>query len=140
MYFSKHLENLKSLNLPPDQFVVVSSGSLAIRGIREARDVDIVVTPELWSILAQKYGVEIKDNVEIIELGNDIETLGKGSWFTKESLIKPQEIFDEADVFEGIKFMNLSQLRKIKQEKGREKDLNDVKLIDEYLVKNPQVV
>ncbi|MBU4381382.1 hypothetical protein L6255_02740 [Candidatus Parcubacteria bacterium] len=47
------LEELDKLNLPKDQYAITSSGSLAIRGIREANDLDIIVTPKVWKELLQ---------------------------------------------------------------------------------------
>jgi hypothetical protein len=134
--FSEHLKNLKSLNLPKGEFAVVSSGSLAIHGIREAKDIDLIVTDSLWNELSKKYQVKEKNNYLIIDLGNDIEVLGPRSIYTRGHIVPPQEVFENADIIEGVKFMNLKHLRKIKTEHGREKDLKDVVLIDNYLQKN----
>jgi len=49
------LAELDKLNLPDDQYAITSSGPLAIRGIREANDLDIIVTPKVWTELSKKY-------------------------------------------------------------------------------------
>ena len=40
-------EEFRGLNLPLGEYVVVSSGVLAIRGIREAGDIDAIVSEKL---------------------------------------------------------------------------------------------
>lgn len=47
MNFKSQFEHLKKLDLPKDQFVVIGSGALSIRGIRGAKDVDVIVTESL---------------------------------------------------------------------------------------------
>src|SRR3989344_1105022 len=123
----KHgIEYLKSLGLPADQFMVVSSGALAVRGIREARDIDLIVTESLWDELAAKYPVSEEHGVERIDLGSDIDLLNpKQSKFGSMSPIPLDELLKEADVFYGVRFINLKHLQVIKQAMGREKDLRD---------------
>jgi len=43
----KYLDELKSLNLPKDKFAIFGSGPLAIRNMRENKDIDIIVNREL---------------------------------------------------------------------------------------------
>jgi hypothetical protein len=135
MNFTSHLENIKKLKLPKRQFVIVSSGSLAVRGIREAKDVDMIVTPKLWDALSKKYPVINKGGFDRLDVGNDIEVLGPGSSFANSSVVPIEVIFTQADIFDEMKFINLNHLKKIKEKLGREKDLEDIKLIDEYLRK-----
>jgi hypothetical protein len=74
--FRSRIEYLKKFNLPVGEFVVVSSGALAVRGIRVARDIDVVVTDSLWSELIKQYKVEQnKLGIERIDLGSDVEVL-----------------------------------------------------------------
>ncbi len=133
--FTLQLENLKALNLPPNEFIVVGSGSLAVRGIREAKDVDIVVTESLWNVMSKKYKVELNDwGVERLCLPHDIEILNpKQSIFGNSKIVPFKGIFNNADVFDGIKFLDLEHLKMIKLKLGRPIDLQDIKLIDKYL-------
>jgi hypothetical protein len=41
-------KKLKELDFPLGEYVLVGSGPLAARGIREASDLDIAVTDKLW--------------------------------------------------------------------------------------------
>jgi hypothetical protein len=137
MNFQIQFENLKKLNLPIDQFVVVSSGALSIRGIRDSEDIDVLVTESLWNEVIKKYKIGVNSfGIENIELENDIEILNPTqSIFGNSKIIPRDEIFEKADVFDGINFINLVHLKKIKKELGREKDLRDIVLIDNHLRK-----
>jgi len=136
MNFQTKFENLKKLNLPKDQFVIVGSGPMSVRGIRESEDIDVIVTPTLWDELVKKYKIKINSfGVETMYVDTDIEILNPAqSLFGNSKVVPFEEIFAQADVFDGIKFLNLEHLKKIKRELGREKDLRDIKLIDEYLI------
>jgi len=134
MNINKQLAELKSFDLPADEFVIVSSGALAIRGIREAKDLDLITTPSLWDQLVKHYPVSRNEfGVERIALNEGIEILNSNqSIFGNGKTIPLQQIFDQADLFEGLKFINLKHLKVIKQKLGREIDIGDVELIDAY--------
>lgn len=134
----KEIEQLKKLGLPIDEFVIVSSGALAIRGIREAKDLDVIVTNSLWNKLTAIYQTEVENGVERIKFDNsNIDILNPAqSIFGNSGVVSVEEIFEKADIFGGIKFINLNHLKKIKLKLGREKDLKDIELIDEYLKNN----
>lgn len=42
------INKIKSLNLPEDQFCIIGSASLAIHGIRDYTDIDLLVTQSLY--------------------------------------------------------------------------------------------
>ena len=131
--FQVHLKNLKELDLPASDFVVISSGALAVRGIREAKDLDVIVKGPLWNELKKKYNVVKENGVDRINCGNNIEILGANSVFTDSTVVPINEIFEKADVFDDTNYISLEHLKKIKLKLGREKDLQDIKLIDEYI-------
>lgn len=122
------------MRLPEDEFVIVSSGSLAVRGIRDARDLDICVSDKLWGELVKKYPVKKKGGIEVIDTGEkDIEILGKGSVFRDSSIASVAKIISTADLIGGIRYINLELLTMFKQKMGREKDIKDIQLINGYL-------
>ncbi len=133
MLFSKLLSRLNNLNLPIDQFVVVSSGSLAVRNIREAQDLDILVTTALWNDLIKKHPVNTESGITKIIADEYIEILGQDSLFNDPKIAAINEVLQTADIINGIKFINLKLLRKFKEKMGREKDKKDIELIDTYL-------
>jgi len=138
MKFQEKFESLKKLNLPPDQFIVVSSGALSIRGIRDSEDIDVIVTESLWNKMIKEYPVGVNSfGIQNLELENDIEILNPTqSIFGNSKIVPMNDIFEKADIFDGIKFINLDHLKMIKKELGREKDLRDISLIDDYLKTN----
>ncbi len=130
-------EKLKELNFPLGEYVVVG-GAMAAHGIREAHDLDILVTPNLYQKLLNE-GYEQctceqcmrtsrlmlkKDNVDILPsfmLGNYIGDTRK--------------LIDEADIIKGFPFIKLEEFIKFKKELGRDKDFRDIELMREYLSK-----
>lgn len=135
MDFNLELKKLKELNLPQADFVIVGSGSLTIRNIRGSKDLDIIVTPKLWNELIEKYKISKNEwGVETLSINEYIEILNpKDSLFGNSKVVPVDEIFNDADIIDGIKFINLDHLKKIKISMGREKDIEDATLIDGFL-------
>lgn len=134
MNFQKLLQELQALRLPNDQYVIIGSGSLAARNLREIPDLDILPSDKLWHELAQKYPVipENPPDIEKIQIGN-IEFVGKGSSYRDIEVATLNEIFKTADLINGHFYINLNLLRKIKLKRAREKDLKDIRLIDKFI-------
>lgn len=129
------LNELDKLNIPKNKFAITSSGPLGIRNIREINDLDIIVYPEIWQKISNTYPVIKENNFESIHIGN-IQVLGKGSWFTNSQFGDTTSQINNADLINGYKFVKLETILKIKKQKTRPKDIEDVKLITEYLSKN----
>ena len=121
----KFLDELKKLNLPKDKFAIFASGCLAIRGIKENKDIDIIVKDDLWQELKKKYSLNEKGFIQIgnIELGNE-------ALYPEESV---NQMIDNADIIKGIRFVKLKSIIKWKREMNRDKDRIDIKLIEEYI-------
>ena len=133
MEFKKLLEELRKLNLPVDSYVIFGSGSMSVRGIRESSDLDIIVSDKVWQDFIKKYSTK-NNNKSIIQIG-DIEICKDLlPWLdNSEELIKRSEIID------GFSFLTLEDTLKLKEKFGREKDREDIKLIQEYLNKKTSV-
>ena len=125
----KYLEELKTLNLPIGMFAVFGSAPLGIRGLREVRDLDIIVKKDLWNELSKKH-IVIDKNGACIELGN-IEIWEKWDpWFDDVD-----KLIDDAEIIGEFPFVKLKYVLRWKQAMNREKDQEDIKLIEEYLAK-----
>ena len=133
--FQIQFEELKNLDLPPNQFLVVGSGPMSIREIRDSEDIDVIVTLDLWNELIRTYSVEPNSwGVERISIGDNIEILNPDqSIFSNSSIIPVDDVHSQADTFDGIKFLHLEHLKVFKKKLGREKDLRDIELIDRYI-------
>lgn len=131
----KLLKELKKLDLPTKSYAIFGSGPMGIRGMIESHDFDILVTPELFKKMAEKYPVKkAKSGDDLIEIG-DLEFFP--TWtFTKKYLPSTAELISTAEIIKGIPFVKLEHVRTWKEHMGRPKDLEDIKLMDEFLKKD----
>jgi len=121
----KYLEELKNLGLPADQFAVFGSGSLAIRGLRENKDIDVIVKEHLWQRLADDFSAI---NSKEVVVGNISFFNNWLPWFDDVDAL-----IDGADIIDGLRFVTLENVVSWKTDLAREKDLSDVALIKKYL-------
>lgn len=120
------LDELEKLNLPQGSYAIFGSGPLAVRGIRDAKDLDIVVRKDVWDELAEKYPKNEKGNG--LQIG-DIEAFDSWSpWFED-----PNMLIETAEIIDGLPFVKLEHVVSWKKAMGREKDLNDLQLIEKFL-------
>ena len=130
-------KKLKELNFPKGEYVV-AGGAMAAHGIREAHDLDILVTPKLYEHLLNNGWVKCvckqctkvnrfmlkKEDVDILPDYTFGNYIGDVDWLIKN-----------ADMIQGYPFINLVEFMKFKKELGRPKDIKDIELIKEYLKK-----
>lgn len=130
------IEEVKKLDLPLGQYVVIGSGTMAALGIRQARDIDIAVLPELHAALRATGEWEEEIRYDKIFLKKDIFDINPElSW--SEYPTTAEEAISSALVIDGVAFMNLRELCKFKRALGRDKDIADIALIEEYVKNNP---
>ena len=128
---------LIELGLDSDNAVVVSSGILNALNIRESRDIDVVVTEEKYKELSdnrrfvkkQNHGREILDD-GLFEIGTSWTVLGK-TW-------KFNDLLNHSTTIDGVRYNTIEFLLNTKRRwiadgEGREKDIDDVKLMEQYL-------
>lgn len=123
---------IKKLNFPLGKYVVVGGAAMAARGIKNTRDIDIVVTPDLFEKCKREgWRPKLKPNGEIglqkgiVEVYLDVNCGDFNP--TTEYLIQSSEIIN------GILFLNLKNVIRFKKEYGKEKDARDIGLIEKYL-------
>jgi hypothetical protein len=118
---------LRDIDLPLSQCWITSGAALVMHGVKETtRDIDLGCTTNLveqYLRKGYKYRVT-SDNTRIVEVDDKIEMLE--NWFV-----------EEIEIIDGLPVGSLESIKKQKAELGREKDINDIKLIDEYISKNP---
>ena len=128
---NEKFEKVRKLGLPLGHYAIIGSGPLGIRNIREIADIDMVVSAELQRTLAEKYGVtDNEKEKKIVFPGGDIEAFWEGSFDVP--LVPVADTIREAEIIEGLPFQSLRALIQFKQKIGREKDLNDIRLIKEW--------
>lgn len=129
-------KKLTEINFPLGEYVVVGSGPLAARELREASDLDIVVTDKLWQQLSNSGNYKLKEkngSLFLVEPNSeDIEIMKDLDWKTYSTNI--QEIIANADIINDFPFLSITDTIKIKTIYGREKDFRDIKMLEDYLV------
>ncbi|MDP3741387.1 MAG: hypothetical protein Q8R08_03630 [bacterium] len=68
---------VKTLNFPKDSYVVFGGSPLALVGIREANDIDLLVSPEVYSQLKKAGWQEVRKSENDIPLVRDVLKLTK---------------------------------------------------------------
>ena len=135
-----HLTAIRSLEFPQGSYVVIGGSGLAVRGIRESDDIDMVVTPKLfkelqdkgWPIdepFKQKWN-RLRLKREPFEIFTDIYLERNRQFIPADQLIKSSELI------EGIPFLSLRDLLFYKTDNPRPKDVADIALIADYLRSN----
>ena len=122
----------KELGFSKGSYALGTSGALVMFGIKEfANDLDIDCVPELYDSFRGKgftefiYTPSPEMSANILNLSEDIQ------------LIRQKNInFGEVVEIDGISVYSVESVRKFKANLWREKDLADIKLIDEYLKNN----
>lgn len=110
---------LDELNLPKDEYVILSGGSLLLRGLRETTaDVDIRMTKRL----AHK--------IDLYGFPQD-----EGGYYQPRENVQATDDFGEMeyDVIDGYQCETLESILAFKKRMMRPKDLKDIKTIEEVL-------
>lgn len=121
--------------LEKDDFAVFGSGPMYIRNIKEKlKDLDIIVNQKGWNKLIQHYESKKTNsgfgNVIIIKGEKEIEIFDMwdlGKWDLNE-------LIETSDKIEEVNFVTLENVLKWKKEMNREKDVEDIKKINEFLI------
>ena len=128
---------LNELGLTPDNTIVIGSGILNALKIRESNDIDVVVSPEKYQSLAldgrfkkeMKRGREILTS-DLLEIMTSWTVLGKTWTF--------DNLQDQSVVIGGVRYNTVQFLLDAKRSwladaDVRQKDIDDVKLMENYL-------
>lgn len=126
------IEEIKNLNLPLGQYLVIGSGTLAALGIREAADIDIAVMPALYArIRASGEWEEEERYGKVFLKRGSFEINPELHW--EDYPVRTEEAIARALIIDDVAFMNLDELTRFKKALGRPKDLADIELIVRYL-------
>ena len=102
---------------------------MALVGLREASDIDMLVTKELFDELREAgWQEQVKNaNDKPITYG-DFEAHYAWNFSSYQPTL--DQLLKAATVVDGVPFAALAEVRKWKHSSGRPKDLADIKLID----------
>lgn len=128
------ITKVKTLNLPKHTYVVFGSCPLAIAEIREANDIDLLVTEEIFMKLKKMGWRQLQKSPNDHPLIHDVFEV-HNNWDFSSYNPTWKHLLTSATIVDGVPFASLGEVRKWKAASGRPKDLIDIKLIDEYLAK-----
>jgi hypothetical protein len=120
---------IKDMKLPLGEYWVTSGAALVLHEVKETtKDIDLGCTTQLAEQYIKKgckYRVS-KNNIRIIKVNDTIEMLE--NWFA-----------DKIIFIDGLPVGSLESIKKQKAQLGRAKDIEDIKLIDDYIKRTMDV-
>lgn len=127
------IKKLLTLNLPTNDYALFGSAQMFLHGIKElGHDIDIIARDEAWK-KAQSLGVvektKLGDGYVVTLFDGEIEIFN--DWVPDKWDIN--ELIDTADLIENIRYVTLNNLIKWKKAMGRPKDVEHLKMIEDYL-------
>ena len=130
---------LQKLGLNSNNSIVIGSGILQARGIRKSKDMDIVVTQEIYNSLKKSGKFAISKNHGRETLADNLFEIGT-SWNVLGKSYRFKDFENDSIVIDGVRFISLDFLYKAKRSwvdggYARKKDIKDVKLIEKYMNK-----
>ncbi len=126
MKINKLLQLVKDQNFPKDEYAVFGSAILGVRGIREVPNIDLIVTDKLWNELLDTHK---PDEEGFIRMG----PIKISNWWFAPTRKDIPTMISEAEIIKDLPFVRLEEVRNYKAGLKREKDIQDVKLIDQFL-------
>jgi hypothetical protein len=123
------IDRIHRLDLPEKEFIVIGSGLLDVWNLRQANDIDLVVTPRLFKQLSRtgNYTMSMKYDEPFLQAEDREIWL---TWGTGRDFVFLRK---NALVIEGILFVHPDIIIDHKKRRGTQKDLNDIQLIERYL-------
>jgi hypothetical protein len=125
------VSKVKSLNLPKGSYIVFGSCPMAIAGIREAGDIDFLVSTELFEQLERSGWKQIEKTPNDKSLVKD-DFEAHINWDFSSYKPTLEHLLESGDIVDGVPFASLSEVLNWKIAFGRPKDLKDIKLINQY--------
>ena len=127
-------EQIQRLNLNSNEFIIMGSGILQALNIRNSNDIDLVVPINTFEKLKKHPSLRLKcrDNHDSL-YGEDIEIFT--SWTISGESKMFNEIIKDSVIINGLRYASLELTQTMKQADARPKDLQDIRLIKEYLRK-----
>ncbi len=119
-------QKIRELGLQGGSYVIVGSGILDALKIREAGDIDIIVSNEVYKKFEEE-GWQKANWPDQVVLKHGIFDLGK-NWYGKTV----DDLISDATLIDDIPYLSLDAVYEWKKLRARDKDLKDLALIEAY--------
>ncbi len=131
------LSKLDELGLNPENTVVIGSGILNALNLRESKDIDVVVTEEKYKELSNNSRFKKDHNHGREILADDLFEIGT-SWTVVDKTWKFDDLLSHTTTIDGVRYNTVEFLLEAKRGwlvdgDARQKDIDDVKLMQKYL-------
>ncbi|HAZ16470.1 MAG: hypothetical protein A3H59_00565 [Candidatus Jacksonbacteria bacterium RIFCSPLOWO2_02_FULL_43_9] len=132
MYSNELFQKVKEMQLPVGKYALFGSAPLAIRGIRECRDIDMIVSKDVWEEYKHKgWEMAVAPHGSEYLLRDEIEMWK--DWYPGEWDVS--DLIAKAEIIDGLPCVILDTVIEWKKLKGRDQDIRDIELIEEFLKK-----
>lgn len=125
------VSRVKELKLPLNSYAVFGSCPLAAAGIREANDIDMLVSEEVFADLKKAGWKLVYKGPKDEPVVHDIFE-AHSNWDFSPYSPSLKQLLSTATIVDGVPFASLQEVRKWKAVSGP-KHLPDIALIDSYL-------
>lgn len=125
-------DQLRALELPPNDYVIFGSGPLVVRGvIEQSNDLDVVCRGAAWQAVCRLAPPEPDPHwgVELVNLCDGRLSFGS-TWAVGD--VDVDEIVDNAETIDGLPFAPLDYVVDYKRILGRPKDLEHLEALDRF--------
>ena len=126
------ITKVKTLNLPKNSYIVFGSAPLTVLGIREANDIDLLVSKEVFKKLKDAGWKELSKGPNDTPVVYDVFE-AHDNWNFSSYNPTLEHLLTSAIEVEGIQFASLEEIRRWKLASDKPKHISDIKLIDNYL-------
>ncbi|OGD83851.1 hypothetical protein A2572_02690 [Candidatus Collierbacteria bacterium RIFOXYD1_FULL_40_9] len=120
------LDQVKNLKLPSGEYAIFGSATLAIRNLREAPNIDLIVTNKLWQNLLAS---NIPDEEGFIRIGH----VKISNWWFAPTKYSIDKMIAMTELIDELPFVPLNLVADYKKKLNRQKDIDDIVLIGNYL-------
>lgn len=129
------INKVKSLNLPENSYVVYGSAPLAAVGFREANDIDMLVSHDVYESLKSQGWVPLDKGENDFPITKDVFELHE-KWLFGAYHPTLEQLLSRADFFDGVPFASLEDVLKWKEGSGYPKHNKDIAWLRQHLGKD----
>ena len=127
----------EGIGLTSNNAVIIGSGILNALGLRPSKDIDVIVTEEKYKELSVDPNLK-KGEIRGKEvLKDDLFEIGI-SWSVLSKTWSFNDLIGQSVIIDGIRYITIQFLLSVKKSwltngESRDKDIEDIKLIENYL-------